>query len=156
MQQEISMQNLPVRSLGPFASDSASRIYLDSLQDAGVTIPVSLRSSVLSEGSLFHIFSQDYLRGVVSLHKFVQDLLAAGFVHVDESLKGVTPLMTWAESTGRVTAVHREMPIRQKFPCGSRDMDVPVASQLFLYPMVPQFPLSMADFFTDLPSLGLI
>jgi hypothetical protein len=100
------MENLRMRSLGSFTSDEASRMYLGSLEDAGVTIPATLRSSVLSNGSLFHAHSKDYLGRSVSLLEIAQDLLAAGFVHINEPWDGVTPLMAFGYTyTARVADI---------------------------------------------------
>jgi hypothetical protein len=86
-----------VISLGSFTSDSTSRVYLQLLEEGGVQIPESLRSSVLSAASLFHSISLDYLRRRIfssSNTEIFKVLLAKGFVQVDECWEGLTPLMT--------------------------------------------------------------
>jgi ankyrin repeat protein len=83
-------------SFGLFTSDSASSMYLQIVEDSNITITEYLWSSVLAKGSLFHPYSADYLGRAFDYtndKETIKDLLANGFVHVDESWKGVTPLM---------------------------------------------------------------
>ena len=86
--------------LASFHTDTASRMNLLSLKEIGVHVPESLRSSVLSQGSLYH---QSYRNGVShgtlwnirSMREEIwQDLIAAGFLQVDEVWDQVTPIMT--------------------------------------------------------------
>lgn len=94
--QTNSMTRGEVMSLGSFTSDSTSRVYLQLLEEGGVQVPEPLRSSVLSEASLFHSTSSDYLQRPIfpiSNTEIFKALLAKGFAQVDERWEGLTPLM---------------------------------------------------------------
>ena len=92
-----------------FTSDSAARMYLQSLEKVSVAVLISLRSAVLLRGSLYHSCwtSRDYLgRGINLGHdpNSCRDLLVAGFAYLDETWEGLTPLMT-LQMSGPLTQV---------------------------------------------------
>lgn len=79
---------------GAFLSDTASRRNLRLLEASNVEVPDHLRSSVLTSWSLFHQGKSLQRNPPPAFDKHVlQDLITAGFVHVDEVWDGITPLM---------------------------------------------------------------
>lgn len=97
VEQEDSEQKKIMKRAGALFSDSASRMYLRALESANVEIPKHFRSSVLASGSLFHhCIAEPWDSSFYPLRKeyVLQDLCAAGFVHVGDIWDGITPLMT--------------------------------------------------------------
>lgn len=97
MEQKDSKGKTYGECFGAFFSDSASRLYLHLAEESKIAVPEALRSSVLPEDTLYHQvypshFGSERFRYLGK--ELVQDLLAAGFLNVDEVWNGVTPLMS--------------------------------------------------------------
>ncbi|KAF2802203.1 uncharacterized protein BDZ99DRAFT_576907 [Mytilinidion resinicola] len=94
IEQRGSMDGDNAEHFGAFYTDTASRMYLLLLEETKVAVPESLRSSVLSEGSLYHWAYRDKPWYPFIRQDALQDLFAVGFVQVDEIWDQVTPIMT--------------------------------------------------------------